>query len=274
MQKPPTRLTIACIREKFEAEGTVQDIHKHHFGRPQTSTSPTREERLLETYDHSPRKSVRQAAREIGILKTSVHHILKRAHWKSYIPTLVHALNEDDPDRTVEFCEWYLAKCTEDAQFSNKIVWSDEASFKINCSINRHNSSYWATGNPHVIEARHVNLPGVTVWCGLSVLSLIGPFFFYNTVTGAIYLNLLQESIMPCIQEVFGDEEVYFQQDGAPTHYHCDARTYLDENLPSRWIGRRGSIEKNPPDLTPLDFFNGHTSKIRFIVQNRQQSMK
>ena len=33
---------------------------------------------------------------------------MKRCKWKNYIPRLVHALNDDDPDRRVEYCEWYL----------------------------------------------------------------------------------------------------------------------------------------------------------------------
>ena len=62
---------------------------------------------------------------------------------------------------------------------------------------------------------------------------------------------------MPRIREQFGDEEFYFQQDGAPPHYHRDVRACLDENLPNRWIERTDSIEFPPrsPDLTPLDFF-------------------
>ena len=80
---------------------------------------------------------------------------------------------------------------------------------------------------------------------------------------------------MPRIHEQFGDKEFYFQQDGAPPHYHRDVRAYLDKNLPNRWIGQRGNIESPPrsPDLTPPDFFYGYTSKIRFIAQNLQQSM-
>ena len=80
---------------------------------------------------------------------------------------------------------------------------------------------------------------------------------------------------IPRIHEQFGDEEFYFQQNGAPPHYHRDVRACLDENLPNWWIGRRGSIEFLPhsPDLTPLDFFYGDTSKIRFIAQNLQQSI-
>jgi len=58
-----------------------------------------------------------------------------------------------------------------------------------------------------VTEEHHANLPGVTVWCGLSAFGLTGPFFFDHTVTGENYLNLLQESVMPHIEKMFRDEE-------------------------------------------------------------------
>ena len=169
------------------------------------------------------------------------------------------ALNKDDPDRRIEFCEWYRAGCADDNTFSMKIIWSDEATLKLNGSINRHNCSYWAQENPHLTVERHLNLPGVTVWCGLSAKGLIGPFFFEGTVTGLNYLDMLQEFAMPCFQEQFGDAEFYFQQDGALPHFHRDVRGCLDENLQNRWIGRRGAVEfpARSPDLTPMDFFLG-----------------
>ena len=62
---------------------------------------------------------------------------------------------------------------------------------------------------------------------------------------------------MPRIHEDFHDEDFYFQQDGAPPHYHHDVRAYLNENLPNRWIGRKGPVDylARSPDLTPIDFF-------------------
>ena len=49
----------------------------------------------------------------------------------------MHAFNDDDPDRRVQYCEWYLQQGEENADFSTRIVWSDEAIFKLNGSINR-----------------------------------------------------------------------------------------------------------------------------------------
>jgi hypothetical protein len=96
-------------------------------------------------------------------------------------------------------------------------------------AINRHNCTYWALDNPHVTEQRHVNLPGITVWCGLTSEGLLGPFLFDDTLTGATYLNLLQEAIMPGIRAQFGnDVRFYLQQDGAPPHHHRDVSAVLD----------------------------------------------
>lgn len=101
-------------------------------------------------------KSVRQMARETEIVKPHAHRLLKRVPWRCHIPTLMHDLNEDDPDRGIEFCEWYLGKYVEDAAFPSKNARSDEAIFKLNGSIN-----YWATKNPYVTMQHHLNFQGL-----------------------------------------------------------------------------------------------------------------
>jgi hypothetical protein len=103
------------------------------------------------------------------------------------------------------------------------IVWSDEATFKLNGTVNSHNFVYWATENPCVPEEQAVNLLGVSVWCGLSYGGLIGPFFKV-TVMGASSLSLLQANIAPSTSSLFLEEECYFQRIGAPPHYHSDVR--------------------------------------------------
>jgi len=129
--------------------------------------------------------------------------------------------------------------------------------------VNQHNCVYWAPGNPHVHVEKEVNLPGLEVWCGLSLRGLIGPFFFEGTITGNVYLDMLRTSILSAIRTHFGNDRFYFQQDSAPPHFQRDVTAYLYENLPGQWIGRRGAV-KFPPrslDLTPLDFYLWETLK-------------
>jgi len=54
---------------------------------------------------------------------------------------------------------------------------------------------------------------------------------------------------------------IIFQHDGAPAHNSHIVRDYLNAQLQNRWLGTYGPIEWPPrsPDLTPLDFFYGHT---------------
>ncbi|UYV62279.1 hypothetical protein LAZ67_1008428 [Cordylochernes scorpioides] len=88
-------------------------------------------------------------------------------------------------------------------------------------------------------------------------------FRFEGTVTGINYLTMLADSIFPAIRALYGNDNFYFQLDGAPPYYHRDVRAYLDQNLSGQWIGRRGPIEfpACSPDLTPLDFFLWGTVK-------------
>jgi hypothetical protein len=55
---------------------------------------------------------------------------------------------------------------------------------------------------------------------------------------------------------LYEDEYMRHQQDGAPPHYHCDVRAYLDNTSPDRCIGRRGSVEYplRSLNLTPPNF--------------------
>ena len=101
----PMRRIITHIKKKFEADGTIQNVNKKSSGRPRTSTCPGKEKQVQETLSQSPQKSLQQTAWETNISNDSVHRFMKRLHWKCYIPTLIHVLNEDDPDRRVEFCK-------------------------------------------------------------------------------------------------------------------------------------------------------------------------
>jgi hypothetical protein len=63
----PTRLTIAHIHDKFEANGTVHDGHKQRSGKPCTATGPTSSAMVLEQFRWSPQKSIKQCECETGI---------------------------------------------------------------------------------------------------------------------------------------------------------------------------------------------------------------
>ena len=59
-------------------------------------------------------------------------------------------MNEDDTDRQLEYCKWFESMMRDDKAFAGKVVWSDEAQFRLNGTVNRHNCVYWSSENPHI----------------------------------------------------------------------------------------------------------------------------
>jgi len=277
--EPPRRDTISRIRDKFEEVGTVGSLQTS-TGRQRTARSNDNVALVVNAFGDDPKKSVRQAALDLNLSRSTIQRILHEHGIKPYRPTLLHKLNEDDFDRRVEFSEWFLNEIEADPDFPDKIVWSDEATFKLNGRLNRHNSIYWSEENPHQILQKDVNLPGVTAWAAISSRGLIGPFFFDGTVNGENYLELLRIQAIPEIRRLYPhDRELpYFQQDGAPAHYASRVRSYLSSRVGFdivSWIGRRGDVEYPPrsPDLTPLDFFFWGYLKNEVYKNPRPQSL-
>jgi hypothetical protein len=126
-------------------------------------------------------------------------------------------MTEDDPEHRLEFCERIQRKVGEDAQFLGMIVSTDEATFKLNGTVNRHNYVHWFSENPNVHVDKAVHLPGLSVRCSVSSRGAVRPSFFEGTVTGAAYLNMLQEPIFPAVCQLYGDEDVVSTRRGTPT---------------------------------------------------------
>ena len=112
--------------------------------------------------------------------------------------------------------------------------------------------------------------PGVTVWCGISSVGIIGPYFFDGCVNGKSYLEMLKHFLIPRLAAGHYDDDVMFQQDGAPPHFATAVREFLHEKFPGRWIGRRGPIEwpARSPDLTPADFYLWGVLKDKVYCRN------
>jgi hypothetical protein len=80
--------------------------------------------------------------------------------------------------------------------------------------------------------------------------------FSLLSLGGVVYLDMLEQFLIPKLGEDDQEGHIYFQQDGAPRHYLEAGREYLNTRFSGRWIGRAAPIAWPPcsPDLTPLDF--------------------
>lgn len=78
------------------------------------------------------------------------------------------------------------------------------------------------------------------------------PFFFAKrTMTGCAYLDMLEEFLMPRLQEE-GPNDIVFHQDGVPPHFLNEVHAFLEERFPGKWIRRGGPITRPPHSLDPM----------------------
>jgi hypothetical protein len=146
--------------------------------------------------------------------------------------------------------------------------------FHLSGTVNKQNFRYWAAENPRELHARPLHSPTVTVWCTLSSIGVIEPYFFEEggvtvTVNANRYGDMLENFLCPKIDE-YGEEhnleDFWFQQDGAAAHTARRPRVILKEVIPGRVVSLHEAVPWPPrwPDLSPCDFFCGGTSRQRF----------
>jgi len=131
---------------------------------------------------------------------------------------IVQQLAKGDFAQRSDFCENKLAILTEDA--NAMAVMSDEAHFHLNGFVNKQNCRFWAAENPQELHQRPLHSSKVTVWCGVSKVGIVGPYFFEEGKTAisvilARYVDILNKFLRPELQRRGVNlREMWFQQDG------------------------------------------------------------
>jgi hypothetical protein len=89
---------------------------------------------------------------------------------------------------------------------------NDEAYFHLNGYMNKQKRYVWASVHSHDIMQTPLHTEKHTAWCALPNWGIVGPIFFYHTVTADHYLHVHQDEFLPSLVN-FG--ETFFNQDGA-----------------------------------------------------------
>jgi hypothetical protein len=89
-----------------------------------------------------------------------------------------------------------------------------------------------------------------------------------TTITDIVYFDMLQQFLIPQLDEIDQEGCIYFQQEGAHAHYLEKVLEYLNTRFPSQWIGQAVPIAWPPRslDLTTLNFFLWGFVKDRVFV--------
>lgn len=256
---PDSRVFVNVHRLLSEGRFPHQAVNE---GRPRLGV----EDEVLQAVADDPSTSVRAIEASTGVPKSTAHRILQAEKFHPYHVQRVQGLLPRDYPARLAFCRRMLRMHGEDPQFFNKILWSDESTFKKDGYMNLHNLHEWHVENPHLLrEDRSQYRFKVNMWTGILKGKIIGPFELPEALTGEAYLHFLQNNLPDLLEDVPLEtiRNMWFQHDGCPAHYARPVRDFLDEEYPGRWMGRAGAIAwpARSPDLNPLDFFYWGTIK-------------
>lgn len=231
-----------------------------------------------------PNASSRTIRDNIGVNRKKIKKICRKYRFKQFRYRKVHALHDGDPQRRLAFCNWYLNSCRQNLYFFRKIIWTDEVRISSDGIYNRQNNLIWANENPHItVQGRIQGRYGFNVWCAIYNCRILCYRIFHENLTTDGYMRILEENLLPEIQ---GIHDIYFQQDGAPSHNAHRVRDILNLHFGGNWLGTSGPIRwpARSPDMTPMDFFlwgflknliySAHFNNINELERNFRLSLR
>jgi len=199
------------------------------------------QESILDMAQRSPTTSTRRLSARIGVSRTRVWRTLHEDGLYPFHPQLVQNLHPGDSAMRLEFCHWLHTN----RQLLPLILFTDEATFTRNGINNRRNSHRWSYKNPHgIVETNFQRSFSINVWCGMIDDMLIGPVILDDSVTGQNYLDFLQNELPKQLEYVPLATRIamYFQHDGAPSHYTRHVMQHFNDTFSNRWIGHGSTI--------------------------------
>lgn len=259
----PNPDTVRKLIARFEQTGSVL-ANNENRGSPVRVKTPDNLQAIENLVQKDKNLSIRQLALRLGISVGSTWSIMREdLGIYPYKTQIRHEIPPSAIEKRYNFAAEMLELIDNKTLKIKNIIFSDEAHFQLNGSVNSQNYRHWGTEKPENIHEEPLHHKRVTVWCGLTAEGLIGPFFTNETIDGDFYGFLLTQNIIPELEERNLIKRKYFQQDGAPPHSTKENLAILNEAFKGRVIAR-GFPEKfnkgmawppYSPDLTPLDFF-------------------
>lgn len=96
----------------------------------------------------NPHISTREIELQCRIRRSTAWRILHNQRYHPYRIILTQDITPIDIQLRLQFCQWAQQIIADDPDFFRFVMFSDEAKFKSNGELNRHNCHYWADVNP------------------------------------------------------------------------------------------------------------------------------
>lgn len=273
----PNHGIFARIHGRLRISGSVKRLQG--AGRPFAVRTVEFEEAVLHHVEANQSTSVRAIAQTMGAAPATIWRTLRDQQLHPYHLLKVQAMGPTDHLPRRLFCRWWLQQEVTQPNFGCHVLFSDEACFTKDGYFNSRNSHIWSEDNPHAIALRRDQHQfAINVWAGIVGEQIVGPYLLPPRLNGHSYAQFLQHVLPELLEDVPLNIRagMWFQHDGAPSHFSLQVRQYLNEIYPNRWIGRGGPVSwpARSPDLNPLDYFLwGHLKTLVYEdpVPNQQE---
>ena len=230
-------------------------------GRPHMARTPENVESVRRSAIESPRLSTRHRASILGLSRRSLQRILHdELKFHPYKIMIVQKLLPSDFVQRRLFCERMLEIIASDDVI---LMMGDEAHFRLDGYVNKQNCRFWAAENPQELHQRPLHTAKVSVWCGISKVVIVVPYFFEEegatvTVISERHVEMLRNFLRPQLQSLrVNMVEMWLQQDGATAHTARASMTVVRQMFPQHVFSRFGDVPWPPrsPDLSACYFF-------------------
>ena len=257
----PSRKVISRCVKNFRKSGSVLKTKRH---RKRVVRTPENIESVHQNLEEDGEKTIRRISEEENLSYGTVQNILRKDLCLfPYKVQVTQRIDKADLKKRLTFAQWFLDQNQADVNFLSHLIMSDEAHFDLSGYVNKQNCRIWARQNPYAIHERPLHDVRVTVWCGVTMRGIIGPFFFEDengncvTVNSDRYKVMLEQFLFPKLKEMKMSRGVWFQQDGATAHTAKQCLTSLRGQFKCRLISRLGDVPWPPrsPDLTVPDYY-------------------
>ena len=265
-RNPPEKSTIWRLVKKYEDHATSLNRNAKNSGRRRTGRSNNNIDLVQRTLENNP-DGVSCRENGVGLSSATFNRICRLdLKWHPYRMKRRHQLKPGDYARRLNFARWLINK-VRNPNFLAQLFIGDEAGFAMNGKVSSQNVRKYAPKGdvPEFTYDVNESRAKLMVWIGLiGNGTLIGPFFFEGNVTGAKYLQLLNEKVLPELFNLFPNQfdnghftRLWWAQDGAPAHRTVEISEFLTEFFQNRIIALDHPTEWPPrsPDLTPCDYF-------------------
>lgn len=154
-----------------------------------------------------------------------------------------------------------LRRLQQNAIFTQRIWYTDKATFTQRNRLNPQNKRCWAPEKRNPRRKFPVETQKrwkLLVWAGIIGDRIIAPIFFEGNLNGRRYSRFIENELPVLLEDnPIPINQMWWQQDGAPAHNTNVISRKLEEIFQDRIIATKGPVKwpARSPDLTSLDFW-------------------